>query len=100
MFLLMTLPQVMAWHRERKNGLVPAASLVMIGVSLWSRFIVKVWHAHGATFVFKEICSWVLPGLLSYLLAASLPGWLCYGRGDDARGACEGQKDETADIDE
>lgn len=76
-FLIFTVPQLVAWLRDKKNGIsfVPLVTIFAMVFSLWSYFIVR-FLGPKATFLLEEFANWVILAELLYLFFVSLPDWL------------------------
>jgi len=76
-FLIFTIPQLIAWlgDKEKSISLVPLITLVAMGFSLWSFFIMR-FLGRKLTFAMEEFSNWIILAGLLYLLFSSLPDWL------------------------
>lgn len=75
-FLIFTIPQIVEWlHRKEKGiSLIPLITLVAMGFSLWSFFIMR-FLGNKLTFLLEEFSNWIILAGLLYLFLSSLPDW-------------------------
>lgn len=72
-FLIFAIPQLSAWIKEKKLGLLPAFTLILILITIYltpfsTRFYIP--------FFYDEIANWFIFGCLIYAFLYSLPDWL------------------------
>jgi hypothetical protein len=81
-FLIFVVPQLLEWTRKsypRQYRMIAASVLFLVFASCW-HFV--VWFAPGLAsvkeflFVLDETMNWMLVAGFSYLLCASMPGWV------------------------
>ena len=81
-FLIFVVPQLLEWTRSsysRHYRLISTSVFVMVFASCW-HFV--VWFAPSLVsvrevlFVLDEVMNWMLVAGFSYLIAASMPGWV------------------------
>ena len=75
-FLIFTIPQLVAWLRDKENGLslVPLVTLSAILFLLWNAFIMR-FLGRKLTFAMEEFSSWIVLAGLLFLFFSSLPDW-------------------------
>jgi len=75
-FLIFTIPQLVAWLRYKENGLslVPLVTLSAMLFLLWNAFIMR-FLGRKLTFAMEEFSSWIVLAGLLFLFFSSLPDW-------------------------
>ena len=75
-FLLFTIPQLVAWMRDNDKviSLVAKTTLAAMVFSLWSFFVMH-FLGRKLTFLMEEFSNWVVLAGLLYLFFSSLPNW-------------------------
>ena len=75
-FLIFTIPQLVAWFRDKANGLslVPLVTLSAMLFSLWNAFIMR-FLGRKLTFAMEEFSGWIVLAGLLFLFFSSLPDW-------------------------
>ncbi|QLE55698.1 hypothetical protein [Nostoc sp. TCL26-01] len=77
MFLIFTIPQIVAWLKQRKPPYFSVAALTLSAtiLSFWYLIIRASINMYLA-FVLDELCNWLVFSGLVYLFISSLPHWL------------------------
>jgi hypothetical protein len=76
-FLIFTVPQLVAWLRDSKEkgiSLVPLVTLTAMVFSVWSYFVMR-FLGRNLTFVLEEFFNWIMLAGLLFLFFSSLPDW-------------------------
>lgn len=75
-FLLFTIPQLVAWLRDRGKDIstISMFTLAAMIFSLWSFFVMR-FLGRSLTFLMEEFSNWIMLAGLLYLFFASLPDW-------------------------
>jgi hypothetical protein len=72
MFLIFTMPQLVAWAKDRDRRTVATMAIAMVLLSVW----MPIFHESGFNrwfFVVDEVANWLLYASLLYLMLGSLP---------------------------
>lgn len=98
MFLIFTIPQLVAWTRRDETGLSRLAKVTLgaIVIACWSfmisRVLLNLSISKGIEMFLDELSIWVVFVGLAYLFTLSLPGWFTWAQGSLLR---EGAKTNT-----
>jgi hypothetical protein len=72
MFLILTIPQLVAWRKDKSRGFVALLALVSILFSCWSMFFRGLMPAHWMIAI-DEVSNWVAFSTIFYLMLSSMP---------------------------